>query len=90
MPTVVVRETLLDASAAAAGPVAANVTAAAVSAAAPLIRDLLTRNLPLGRSHAGPEWWWNVLIGLAVLGAGLWLAGLSVPADPAGRGRRRP
>jgi hypothetical protein len=26
-----------------------------VSAAAPLIRDLRTRNLPLGQSHAGPD-----------------------------------
>jgi len=43
MPTVVVCETLLDASAAAAGPVAANVRS---TAAVPLIRDLRTSNLP--------------------------------------------
>ena len=43
-----------------------------------------------GTGPSGPAWWWNVVLGLGVVGAGLWLAGLSVPADPAGRGRRRP
>ena len=41
-------------------------------------------------NHPGPAWWWNLLLGLGVVGAAVWLAGLSVPADPSGRGRRRP
>ena len=42
------------------------------------------------RPSSAPPWWWNVLLGFGVVGTGLWLAGLSVPADPSGRTRRRP
>jgi hypothetical protein len=38
---------------------------------------------------AGPAWWWVLILGVGVVGGGLWLAGLSVPADPTARGRRR-
>ena len=45
---------------------------------------------PLTPSAAGGAWWWTVALGLGVVGGGLWLAGLSIPNDPAGRHRRWP
>jgi len=45
---------------------------------------------PTPGAAAGTPWLITVLLGLGVVGGGLWLAGLSVPNDPAGRDRRWP
>lgn len=45
---------------------------------------------PLGTAGrpASREWAWPAVLGLSVMVGGWWLMGLSVPRDPAGRGRR--
>ncbi|HUZ43326.1 MAG TPA: MlaD family protein [Acidimicrobiales bacterium] len=46
--------------------------------------------VPAAGTASGDTWLITVLLGLGVVGGGLWLAGLSVPIDPAGRDRRWP